>query len=122
VAGVVLEPEPEPGAAVEPDFEPMFGQFFGDAGGDDPVEPGEVLDGVVLVEPDEVSAALLVVVLVGALLALVLGELVVVLVGLDAALAASAPPTTKPVVSAPVASTLRRWSFMNGIPSLSPWR
>jgi hypothetical protein len=83
----------------------MFGQFFVDPEDADPVE---LLDGVEVVDPDELFGV------VPPVAAVVLELLEVALV---AALATRAPPATRPLVSAPAASTLRRRSFMNGCPS-----
>jgi hypothetical protein len=72
----------------------MSGQFFVLPEEDDPVEP---VDGVVLVDPD---------------VPLVLEVPVLVLGVVVAALATTAPPAMRPLVSAPTATTLRTRSFM----------
>jgi hypothetical protein len=82
----------------------MFGQFFVDPEDADPVE---LLDGVEVVDPDELFEVL------PPVAAVVLEVLEVALDVLVAALATKAPPATRPLVSAPAASTLRRRSFMN---------
>ena len=82
----------------------MFGQFFVDPEDADPVE---LLDGVEVVDPDELFEVL------PPVAAVVLEVLEVALDVLVAALATRAPPATRPLVSAPAASTLRRRSFMN---------
>jgi hypothetical protein len=76
----------------------MLGQFLLDAAEDDPVE---LLEGVVLVEPVELLEPV-------ADVPLVLVEPVLVLDVVVAALATSAPPVMRPLVSAPTAMTLRR--------------
>ena len=86
----------------------MFGQFFVDPEDADPVE---LLDGVEVVDPDELFEVL------PPVAAVVLEVLEVALDVLVAALATRAPPATRPLVSAPAASTLRRRSFMDGCPS-----
>jgi hypothetical protein len=85
----------------------MFGQFLVDE--DDPLE---LLGVVVLVDPEEFVEELLPVdALVPDPLAAV--ELVELVVGvLVAALATTAPPATRPLVRAPIASALRSRSFM----------
>ena len=101
----MAQPEPVVGAAdgrvaelePDPELDPMFGQFLLDTVEDEPVE----LEGVVLVEPDELPEPL-------AEVPLVLVDPVLVLDVLVAALAASAPPVIRPVVRAPMATTLRR--------------
>jgi hypothetical protein len=85
----------------------MFGQFFVDPEDADPVE---LLDGEV-VDPDELFEVL------PPVAAVVLEVLEVAPDVLVAALATKAPPATRPLVSAPAASTLRRRSFMDGCPS-----
>ena len=84
----------------------MFGQFLLEE------EPVELLDGVVLVEPEEFVDELLPVdELVPDPLAAV--EVVEpVLPVLVAALATNAPPATRPLVRAPIAIALRSRSFM----------
>lgn len=100
---------PDGGVEWEPEFVPILGQFFGVPDAADPVElPG----GVDVDEPDEVLDVPLPDPAVLAVLLLVLGVLV-------AALATSAPPAMRPVVSAPAASTLRRESFMGWGPSFA---
>jgi hypothetical protein len=100
-----------PWAAPEPEFVPILGQSLVEPEEDDPVEPL----GVELVDPDEP----LVLRLDGAVLELpepVPVDPVLVLVAVEpelvAALAASAPPATSPLVNAPMASALRTRSFM----------
>jgi len=86
----------------------MLGQFLVVPEEEDPVE---LLDGVVLVDPDEPLAELVddaPPVLVVSVL--VLGVVV-------AALATSAPPAMRPLVRAPTATTLRTRSFMGAAPS-----
>jgi hypothetical protein len=69
---------------------PIFGQFFVEVEDADPVE---LLDGVVVVDPD---------------VELLLGVVVLVV----AASATKAPPVTNPPVRAPTAIMLRRRSFI----------
>ena len=106
VAGVVVGAAPL-GPELEPDPDPMFGQFL--------VEedvPLELLGVVVLVDPEEFVEELLPVdELVPDPLAAV--ELVELVLGvLVAALATTAPPASRPLVRAPIASALRSRSFM----------
>jgi hypothetical protein len=102
-------PAPPGGAAppVDPDPDPMFGQFLVEPEDEDPVE---LVGGAGLVDPDE----LLVGALPDAVPVVPEPELVLVVVepALVAALAASAPPATRPLVKAPMASALRKRSFM----------
>jgi GNAT superfamily N-acetyltransferase len=106
--GRVPEPEPDP--------EPIFGQFLLDVPEDEPFEPVEP-EGVVPAEPLEPVEPLVGVLLV--VLDPVLDPvLLLVLEVLVAALATSAPPVIRPVVSAPMATTLRRRRiFMTVAPS-----
>ncbi len=100
VEGVVpLGPELEP--------DPMFGQFLVDED-----EPLELLGAVVLVDPEEFVEELLPVdeLVPDPLAAVELVELVLDV--LVAALATTAPPATRPLVRAPIASALRSRSFM----------
>ena len=105
--GVPLGPE------LEPDPDPMFGQFLVDEDA-----PLELLGAVVLVDPEEFVEELLPVdELVPDPLAAV--ELVELVLGvLVAALATTAPPATRPLVRAPIASALRSRSLMVVGPSL----
>jgi hypothetical protein len=85
----------------------MFGQFLLEPDDEDPVE---LVGGVGLVDPDELVVG------VPPDGAPVVPEpefvLVVVEPALVAALAANAPPVTRPLVNAPTASALRRRSLM----------
>jgi hypothetical protein len=83
-----------------------LGQFFVEPDGAEPVEP---LGGVVVVDPEGLVVELLPdAAVVGVVLELVLDVLV-------AALATSAPPPMRPLVSAPAASALRSRSFMGNV-------
>jgi hypothetical protein len=115
VAGVVVGAAPL-GPELEPDPDPMFGQFLVEE--DVPLEPLELLGVVVLVDPEEFVEELLPVdELVPDPLAAV--ELVELVLGvLVAALATTAPPATRPLVRAPIASALRSRSLMVVGPSL----
>ena len=85
-----LEVDPDPGVALGVEPLPIFGQFFVEVEDFDPVE---LLDGVVVVDPD---------------VELLLGVVVLVV----AASATKAPPVTNPPVRAPMAIMLRRRSFI----------
>jgi len=100
---------PVPELVPELGFDPMLGQFFVEP--DDEV-PLELLDGVVLVEPEVFVEEPLPVdePVPDAVVPVELVELVLDV--LVAALATNAPPVTRPPVSAPIARTLRRWSFI----------
>jgi hypothetical protein len=114
--GVPLGAPDELAEPDEPDFVPMFGQFF-----DDGADPVDELDGVVLDEfeefdefaeplvelPDVEPVPVVEPVLLVLLVAVVLG-----VEDVDAALAARAPPAMRPPVSALVASTVRSRSFI----------
>lgn len=94
-----------------PDFEPMSGQFLLEAG--EPLEPF----GVVLVDPEEFVEVLVPEdavpdPLAGVELVVPVFDVLDVFDVLVAALAASAPPATRPLVSAPMAIALRSLSFM----------
>jgi hypothetical protein len=93
---VELFEDPAGGAGCEPELVPMLGQFFALS----EVDPFELDGDGVLVELLPVAAVLV----------LVLGVLLDAVV---AALAAKAPPATRPLVSAPVATTLRRRIFIS---------
>jgi hypothetical protein len=92
---------PAPWVGRDPEPDPMFGQFLLDALEDDPVE---LLEGVVLGEPLELLEPLEFV----AEAPLVVVEPALVPDVVVAALATSAPPVIRPLVSAPTATTLRR--------------
>jgi hypothetical protein len=106
VAGLVEGVVPL-GPELEPDPDPMFGQFLVDED-----EPLELLGAVVLVDPEEFVEELLPVdeLVPDPLAAVELVELVLDV--LVAALATTAPPATRPLVRAPIASALRSRSFM----------
>ena len=91
-----VEPVPDPELEPEPEDVPEEPELALD----DPEFPALVLDEGVLVDELEVE---------------LVPELPVV-VEVVAALATSAPPVTSPVVSAPMASTLRRRICMGGVP------
>jgi hypothetical protein len=96
--------------------EPMLGQSFVEPEDDVPLE---LVGGVVLAEPEEfVEVPLPDDELVPDVPdPLVPDELVALVVDvLVAALATSAPPVTRPPVSAPIARALRRWRFIVVIP------
>jgi hypothetical protein len=93
---------------------PMLGQFLVDPEEDDPVE---LLDGVVLVDPEPLAELVADVPLVPVVPALVLVVPALVLGVVVAALATSAPPAMRPLVSAPTATMSRTWSFMDAAPS-----
>ena len=86
----------------------MSGQFLVVPEEDDPVE---LVDGVVLVDPDESPEEL------EADVPLVLEVPVLVLGVVVAALATTAPPAMRPLASAPTATTLRTRSFIDVAPS-----
>ncbi len=105
-----------------PDPPPMSGQLCVEPE-PDPVpelEPEDVLDEPELVPLDPEFPVLVLVdgVVVDELDVELVPELPVV-VEVVAALATSAPPVTSPVVSAPMASTLRRRICMGGLPFVS---
>lgn len=107
---------PEPAGAVPPpDPLPMSGQLRVDPDPDPELEPGDVPDEPELVLPDP---ELPVLVPDDGVVAdeLELVPELPVLVEVVAALAASAAPVTRPAVSAPTASMLRRRSCMGVVP------